>query len=185
MWSRVVSPRIGLDRDEWFRSMVNIAHDNATTSRPTREKTYGGSPQPLSMYDSELFKTVWTKIGQMCSYVTCANSYLSGQFEKRAVPVSRPRIGLDRRSLLPIVANCYPELQSQPLSQSQWQSPSPSQSVVAPRVDEPTTVVVTRIDKNGTRDTVHFFPSFRLGILIRRPTVTRALTFPKLRTSKF
>ena len=33
------------------------------------------------MYDSELFKTVWTRIGQMCSYITCAKSYLTGQFD--------------------------------------------------------------------------------------------------------
>jgi len=32
----------------------------------------------LPMYNSELFKTVWTKIGRMCSYIICAKSYLSG-----------------------------------------------------------------------------------------------------------
>lgn len=39
----------------------------------------------LSMYDSELFKTAWTKIGQMCSYIICAKSYLSGQFDERVI----------------------------------------------------------------------------------------------------
>jgi len=37
---------------------------------------YGCSP----MYNSEFFKTVWTKIGRMCGYITCAKSYLSGQY---------------------------------------------------------------------------------------------------------
>ncbi|XP_061932581.1 serine/threonine-protein kinase tricornered isoform X5 [Apis cerana] len=36
------------------------------------------------MYDSELFKTVWTRIGQMCSYITCAKSYFSGVLEMAA-----------------------------------------------------------------------------------------------------
>lgn len=30
------------------------------------------------MYSSEILKTLWTKIGQMCGYITCAKSYLSG-----------------------------------------------------------------------------------------------------------
>lgn len=34
----------------------------------------------LPMYNSELFKTVWTKVGRMCGYITCARSYLSGQY---------------------------------------------------------------------------------------------------------
>ncbi|XP_026672330.1 serine/threonine-protein kinase tricorner isoform X5 [Ceratina calcarata] len=36
------------------------------------------------MYDSELFKTAWTKIGQMCSYLTCGRPYLSGVLEMAA-----------------------------------------------------------------------------------------------------
>lgn len=42
------------------------------------------------MYNSEFFKTVWTKIGQMCGYITCAKSYLSGQYAaKRDDPISQ------------------------------------------------------------------------------------------------
>lgn len=37
----------------------------------------------LPMYNSELFKTVWTKVGRMCGYITCARSYLSGQYTVR------------------------------------------------------------------------------------------------------
>lgn len=37
-------------------------------------------PLLLPMYNSELFKTVWTKVGRMCGYITCARSYLSGQY---------------------------------------------------------------------------------------------------------
>ncbi|KAL0111491.1 hypothetical protein PUN28_012995 [Cardiocondyla obscurior] len=38
----------------------------------------------LPMYNFELFKTLWTKIGVMCGYITCAKSYLSGVLEMAA-----------------------------------------------------------------------------------------------------
>ncbi|KAI4491392.1 hypothetical protein M0804_002784 [Polistes exclamans] len=64
----------------------------------------------LPMYNSELFKTVWNKIGQMCGYITCAKSYLSecprggndGKprrvvlFRERFVPKGRPRRKLEK-----------------------------------------------------------------------------------------
>jgi len=48
--------------------------------RMIEEEIVGNASYCLSMYNSELFKTVWTKIGQMCGYITCAKSYLSGQY---------------------------------------------------------------------------------------------------------
>lgn len=47
------------------------------------EEIVGGGYHCLPMYNSELFKTVWTKVGQMCGYITCAKSYLSGQYTSR------------------------------------------------------------------------------------------------------